>query len=52
MRRAIETDEARATFAKLALLPSPLPPAAFAEFLQAETRTYAAVIRDANIKVE
>lgn len=51
-RHALDEPENKALFAKLALIPTPLASEPFAAFLQAETRTYAEVIRDANIKVE
>ena len=52
MRLAIEGAQTRAMLEKLALLPTPLEPEAFAEFLRAESRTFAEVIRAADIKVE
>ena len=52
MRRSLEEPEVRRMLGNLALLPSPLGPEAFAEFLRAETRTFATVIREANFKIE
>lgn len=52
MRKALEAPETREALAKLALLPSPLDAASFGEFLRAETRTFAEVIRTSNIRVE
>ena len=52
MRRAIDREEVRANFAKLGIAVMPLGPAEFGEFLRNETRTFAAVIRDNNIKAE
>ena len=52
MRRAIDRDEVRANFAKLGISVMPLGPADFDEFLRNETRMFAAVIRESNIKAE
>lgn len=52
MRKALEVPETRAMLERLALLPTPLGAEAFGEFLRAESRTFAEVIRLANIKVE
>lgn len=52
MRRALENPEVRATFAKLGISAMPLPPEQFDAFLRSEMGAFAAVIRDAHIKVE
>jgi tripartite-type tricarboxylate transporter receptor subunit TctC len=52
MRRAIDRDEVRANFAKLGISVMTLGPAEFDEFLRSETRMFAAVIRENNIKAE
>lgn len=52
MRRALEKPEVRAMFAKLGLTPTPLAAEQFEEFLRNETRMFATVIRENNIKAE
>jgi tripartite-type tricarboxylate transporter receptor subunit TctC len=52
MRRALERPEVKATFATVGLVVMPLAPEPFDEFLRNETRMFAAVIRESNIKAE
>ena len=52
MRRALENPEIRASFEKLGLVVMPLGPEQFDEFLHAEMRGFATVIRDNHIKVD
>ena len=52
MRRALENPEVRSMFARLGISPTPLAPEQFGQFLRSETRMYAVVIRDSNIKAE
>jgi tripartite-type tricarboxylate transporter receptor subunit TctC len=52
MRRALESAEVLSMFARLGISPTPLPPEQFEAFLRSETRMFAAVIRDSNIKAE
>ncbi len=52
MRGALENPEVRAGFAKLGLVVMPMSAEQFGEFLRDETRTFAAIIREGNIKAE
>lgn len=52
MRHALETPEVLSMFARLGISPTPLQTEQFEAFLRSETRMFAAVIRDANIKAE
>jgi len=52
MRLSLDKPEVRASFAKVGLAVTPLPAEQFEEFLRNETRTFAAVIRENNIKAE
>jgi len=52
MRRALESPEVRSMFARLGISVSPLTPDQFEEFLRGETRMFATVIRESNIKAE
>jgi tripartite-type tricarboxylate transporter receptor subunit TctC len=52
MLRALENAEVQSMFAKLGISPTPLAPEQFEAFLRGETRMFAAVIRDSNIKAE
>jgi tripartite-type tricarboxylate transporter receptor subunit TctC len=52
MRRALDNAEVRASFAKLGISPMPLGAEQFDAFLRDETRSFAAIIRDGNIKAE
>ena len=52
MRRALDTQEVRASFAKLGLAVTPMPAEQFDEFLRTETRLFTAVIRDNGIKAD
>ena len=52
MRRAVEREEVRASFAKLGISVMPLGAAEFDDFLRDETRMFAAVIRENHITAE
>ncbi|HUQ27352.1 MAG TPA: tripartite tricarboxylate transporter substrate binding protein [Usitatibacter sp.] len=52
MRRALENPEVRASFAKLGITVMPMAPEQFDEFLRTETRAFAVVIREGNIRAE
>jgi tripartite-type tricarboxylate transporter receptor subunit TctC len=52
MRRALDNPDVRASFAKLGLEVMPMPADQFDEFLRSETRAFAAIIREGNIKAE
>ena len=52
MRRALDNPDVRANFAKVGLSVMQLAPDPFDEFLRNETRMFAAVIRESNIKAE
>jgi tripartite-type tricarboxylate transporter receptor subunit TctC len=52
MLRSVAQPEARAVFAKVGLTPEPLGPAAFGEFLRAESGMFSTVLRDVPVKVE
>jgi tripartite-type tricarboxylate transporter receptor subunit TctC len=52
MRHALENPEVRSTFAKLGISVTPLTAGQFEEFLRSETRMFATVIRESNIKAE
>ena len=52
MRRALENPDVRSMFGKLGISATPLSPEQFQEFLRSETRMFAAVLHDSNIKVE
>jgi tripartite-type tricarboxylate transporter receptor subunit TctC len=52
MRRALDNPDVRANFAKVGLSVTQLAPDPFDEFLRNETRMFAAVIRESNIKAE
>lgn len=52
MLRALENAELRATFARLGILPAPMDAEQFDAFVRSEMRTFQAIIRDANLKVE
>ena len=52
MRRALESPDVRSMFAKLGISATPLSSEQFQEFLRSETRMFAAVLRESNIKVE
>jgi tripartite-type tricarboxylate transporter receptor subunit TctC len=52
MRRALESPEVRSMFARLGISATPLTAEQFEEFLRSETRMFATVIRESNIKAE
>jgi tripartite-type tricarboxylate transporter receptor subunit TctC len=52
MRRSLDNPDVRASFARLGLSVMPLSAEQFDEFLRNETRAFAAIIRDGNIKAE
>jgi tripartite-type tricarboxylate transporter receptor subunit TctC len=52
MRRSLENPEVQAMFAKLGISTTPLGAEQFEDFLRSETRMFAAVLRDTQIKAE
>ena len=52
MLRALENAELRSTFARLGIEPAPMDADQFDAFVRSEMRTFQAIIRDANLKVE
>ena len=52
MQEALEDSEVRATFAKIGLVPRPMGPESFAQFIQGERVRFATAIREANVKIE
>lgn len=51
MVRAVESPELRATFARVGVQPAPLDSDQFDAFVKSEMRTFQAIIRDNNLKL-
>ena len=52
MLRAVENPEVRATFARVGVQPGPMEAEQFDAFVRSEMRTYQAIIRDSNLRME